>query len=152
MKYQYPAIVKELQTKLESCPTNRLSSGLFAPRTVENPLQLKGKGGSGDPPQAWTLGVGSSGSCWRWERPLLLTHVLKSVLYGVKAIDAPSFCVAAVLLAGIGLAACYVSTRKACAVDPMMVLSQRMKWGRTPVRGALWLGRVLQNPLFGDNR
>jgi len=59
------------------------------------------------------LGVGAS---------LLLTRVLKSVLYWVKAIDALAFFIAAVLLAGIGLAACYVPARKAGAVDPMTVL------------------------------
>ncbi len=59
------------------------------------------------------LGVGAS---------LLLTRVLKSVLYGVRTIDAPAFCAAAALLAAIGLAACYVPARKAGAVDPMTVL------------------------------
>jgi len=59
------------------------------------------------------LGLGAS---------LLLTRALKSVLYGVKAIDAPPFCIAAALLAAVGLAACYVPARKAGAVDPMTVL------------------------------
>jgi putative ABC transport system permease protein len=59
------------------------------------------------------LGLGAS---------LLLTRVLKSLLYGVKDIDAPAFCAAAALLAAVGLAACYVPARKAGAVDPMTVL------------------------------
>ena len=59
------------------------------------------------------LGLGAS---------LLLTRVLNSVLFGVKAINAPAFCVAALLLAAIGLAASYVPARKAGAVDPMTVL------------------------------
>jgi ABC-type antimicrobial peptide transport system permease subunit len=44
------------------------------------------------------------------------------MLYGVKSVDAPAFLAAAALLAGIGLAACYVPARKAGAVDPMTVL------------------------------
>ena len=59
------------------------------------------------------LGMGAS---------LLLTRVLKSVLYGVKAIDAPTFLGAAGLLGGIALAACYVPARKAGNVDPMTIL------------------------------
>jgi putative ABC transport system permease protein len=59
------------------------------------------------------LGMGAS---------LLLTRVLRSVLYGIEAINAPTFLAAAVLLAAFGLAACYVPARKAAAVDPMTVL------------------------------
>jgi predicted permease len=59
------------------------------------------------------LGMGAS---------ILLTRVLAGVLYGVKAIDAPAVFVAALSLAGIGLAACYAPARKAAAVDPMLVL------------------------------
>ena len=59
------------------------------------------------------LGLGAS---------VVLTRILKSVLYGVKPIDAPVLFLAAVLLAGAGLAACYVPARKAGAVDPMTVL------------------------------
>ena len=64
----------------------------------------------------------SSGLLLGMGAALLLTRVLKSVLYGVKAIDAPAFLIAAGLLAGIGLAACYVPARRAGAVDPMAVL------------------------------
>jgi predicted permease len=53
---------------------------------------------------------------------LLVTRVLKSVLYGVGTLGAPAFLAAAVSLAAIGLAACYVPARKAGAVDPMTVL------------------------------
>jgi putative ABC transport system permease protein len=64
----------------------------------------------------------SSGLLLGMGAALLLTRVLKSVLYGVKAIDAPVFLAAAGLLAGIGLAACYVPAPRAGAVDPMAVL------------------------------
>jgi hypothetical protein len=50
---------------------------------------------------------------------LVLTRILKSVLYGVKPIDARALVVAAVPLAGVGMAACYVPARKAGAVGPM---------------------------------
>jgi putative ABC transport system permease protein len=53
---------------------------------------------------------------------ILLTRVLAGVLYGVQAIDAPAVFVAALSLAGTGMAACYVPARKAGAVDPMSVL------------------------------
>ncbi len=59
------------------------------------------------------LGVGAS---------LVLTRVLKSVLFGVQPIDLPTFAAAAVLLAAIGMAACYLPARKAGEVDPMTVL------------------------------
>jgi len=59
------------------------------------------------------LGVGAS---------LLLTRVLKSALYGVQAIDIPTFVAAALVLAAIGMAACYVPARRAGSVDPMSVL------------------------------
>ncbi len=59
------------------------------------------------------LGVGAS---------LALTRVLKSVLYGVQAIDLPTFVAAAAVLAAVGMAACYLPARKAGAVDPMTVL------------------------------
>ncbi|HUD98879.1 MAG TPA: ABC transporter permease [Bryobacteraceae bacterium] len=52
----------------------------------------------------------------------LLTRALQSVLYGVKALDAPALICAAALLSAISLAACYVPARNAGAVDPMAVL------------------------------
>ena len=59
------------------------------------------------------LGVGAS---------LALTRVLKSVLFGVQPIDLPVFAAAALLLAAIGMAACYLPARMAGEVDPMTVL------------------------------
>jgi putative ABC transport system permease protein len=59
------------------------------------------------------LGVGAS---------LLLTRVLRSVLYGVQAIDLTTFAAAAAVLAAVGMTACYLPARKAGAVDPMTVL------------------------------
>ncbi len=59
------------------------------------------------------LGTGAS---------LLLTRLLKSVLYGVKPIDPPTFCLATLLLGVVSLAACYAPARKAGTVDPMAIL------------------------------
>ncbi|MDR3700484.1 MAG: ABC transporter permease [Candidatus Sulfopaludibacter sp.] len=59
------------------------------------------------------LGVGAS---------LALTRALKSVLYGVQAIDLPTFAAAAAVLAAVGMAACYLPARKASGVNPMTVL------------------------------
>ncbi len=53
---------------------------------------------------------------------LALTRVLKSVLFGVQAIDLPTFAAAGAILAAIGMAACYLPARKAGAVDPIAVL------------------------------
>ena len=59
------------------------------------------------------LGVGAS---------LVLTRVLKSVLFGVQPVDLLTFAAAALVLAAIGMAACYLPARKAGEVDPMTVL------------------------------
>jgi predicted permease len=53
---------------------------------------------------------------------LALTRVLKNVLYGIGAIDAPALLGAAALLAVVALAACYFPARKAGTVDAMSVL------------------------------
>jgi ABC-type lipoprotein release transport system permease subunit len=59
------------------------------------------------------IGIGAS---------VVLTRVLKSVLYGVNAVDPVAFVAAAGLLAATGLSACYVPARKAAAADPIEIL------------------------------
>ncbi|HWC96551.1 MAG TPA: ABC transporter permease [Candidatus Sulfopaludibacter sp.] len=53
---------------------------------------------------------------------LLLARMLKSLLYGVGSIDAPSLLASSLLLAAVAFAACYGPARKAGLVDPMTVL------------------------------
>ncbi|HWP41787.1 MAG TPA: ABC transporter permease, partial [Blastocatellia bacterium] len=51
-----------------------------------------------------------------------VARVISSLLYGMGAVDAATFTVAALLLAGIALVACYIPARKATKVDPIVAL------------------------------
>jgi ABC-type antimicrobial peptide transport system permease subunit len=53
---------------------------------------------------------------------LLLTRVLEKLLFGVRAIDAPTFLAMSGLMIGIALLASYIPARRASAVDPMRSL------------------------------
>jgi putative ABC transport system permease protein len=61
------------------------------------------------------LGLGAVGAC-------LVGRVLKSMLYGVAAIDAGVLAVVAITLLVSAVLACYVPARRASRVDPMIAL------------------------------
>lgn len=53
---------------------------------------------------------------------LVLTHLLRSMLFGVSATDPLVFACVAVLLSGIALLACYIPARAAMALSPVVAL------------------------------
>lgn len=59
--------------------------------------------------------VGSAASLW-------LTRLMTKLLFGVSAVDPPTFAAVAFVLAAITMLACYVPARRALRVDPLIAL------------------------------
>jgi putative ABC transport system permease protein len=68
------------------------------------------------------LSVASVGLSLGLLASLGLTRLLRSVLFGVTPFDAISFAAGALVLAAIGLLACWIPARRAAKVDPMVAL------------------------------
>jgi putative ABC transport system permease protein len=63
-----------------------------------------------------------SGLCIGTVAALLLTRLLRTLLYSISATDPLTFTAAAIILFGVAVTACYIPARRAMRVDPMVVL------------------------------
>jgi putative ABC transport system permease protein len=62
------------------------------------------------------LGLGAS---------FVLTRLIESLLFSVSPTDPVTFAVIALLLAGVGMLACWIPARRAAKVDPIIALREQ---------------------------
>jgi putative ABC transport system permease protein len=53
---------------------------------------------------------------------VVVSHLMRGELFGVRPTDPPTFAGVAILLIGVAVAACYIPARRAVRVDPMIAL------------------------------
>ena len=70
---------------------------------------------------AWWIGIGLAVGLLGG---LAATRALSTMLYGVTASDPLTYALAAIGLALVGLAACYLPARRASALDPLVALRE----------------------------
>jgi putative ABC transport system permease protein len=70
------------------------------------------------------IGLALTGIAFGIAGAALLTRLLSSMLFGVKAIDPVTFLLAAALFLAVALAASYIPARRAASIDPMAALRQ----------------------------
>jgi putative ABC transport system permease protein len=70
------------------------------------------------------IGLALAGIAFGIAGAALLTRLLSSMLFGVKALDPVTFLLAAALFLAVALAASYIPARRAASIDPMAALRQ----------------------------
>jgi putative ABC transport system permease protein len=68
------------------------------------------------------MGLALLGVCIGVAASFASTRLLITLLFGTRATDPLSFCIAAVLLGVVAFLACYIPARRAARLDPLLAL------------------------------